>query len=654
MKILRGATLAVLLSSTAWIAGCAPADGVPGPASHAATQGAARPAAASRTASSTAVAAKERMSAEEAKAEAALAIIPAYEPQKLGSIRIGGDVPDPTRPPIDEASEFAIDDRGRFGFMPGCGCEHGKKLLLVDRNGALLKTIDLAGMKEGLSRNVAWLRGDRWVMTTSENKVGGTTSAAWLDVASGSVTPIEGFASAPVKALAAARDGGFVALTTTTGMFNSGSAIAAFDADGKPRWKVGGVFNSIAVAATGEVVAYRESDKHLLVYGPDGRSLHDIDLRKSLGDFGGFSIEVRADRSGGIVLAALPTEHPVARLRLDGSVVAQIATKYADARGFMPRNDVEFDSEGRMWAHDGHAFVRLDATGKVDRIVGEKFDPDRLGNIDTVAVDTAGRIYAVDSWTDSVHVFDDAGQRLRVDRPERSDYMTQVASPWVTVATSGDAYVTRHESDYGNDNGKQADFLHYSPLGQRVGIETVKTEAGSAARWLVQPDGQHRWVFDFDRILLVDAHGAVLRKIDKAGNGSTGGINAAAVAADGSLAVVGVVFRQGFLPWDTSATTSTVLLSPRGDVIAAWPAPTDFEGMQNIAYDGRRVVFVVPGGKDGNASIVVTNTKGKPQFRFPIASDAWRTRVFLVQRATGSELWIFNGERTIDRYALTH
>ncbi len=663
MNMPRRAALAALLSATVWFAGCDRVDGVAAaaPTPHAATAKAGVVAPAALTAEA---AARARRNARQEKAEATLANIPAFEPQKLGSIRIGSDdIDHGARAPIDEASEFTIDDRGRFGFMPGCGCEHGKKLLLVGRDGAVLKTIDLAGMKEGLSRNVAWLAGDRWVMATSEDKVGGASSAAWLDVGTGVVTPIAGFDSAPVKMLAANRQGGFVALTASSGMFNSGSGIAAFGPDGKPRWKVDVVADSIAVATSGEVAGYRQSDGHLLVIAADGRSRREIDLHKTLGAFTPFGLQLRADGSGGLVLAALsgvgallPAPHPIVRLRLDGSVIGQVATQYADSRGFTPRSDVEFDAQGRMWANDGHAFLRLDAKGKVDRVVGQAFDPDHLGEANAVAVDASGRIYAVDSWTDSVHVFDDTGRRLRVNRPDPTDYLGAISNPGITVTAAGDAYVLRREADIGREQGPPADFVHYSPLGLRVGVETIRTDDGTAEKWLVQPDGQRRWVFDFDAIMLTDARGKVLRRIDHAGQASLGSVDQEAVAGDGSLAAVGVAIRQGFFPWQSSAVSTAVLLSPRGDVVATWPASTAFDGMQDIAYDGRHVVFVMPGGgqERDDASIVVTDTKGKPQFRFVVASGAWRTKAFLVQRATGTELWVFDGHHTIDRYALTH
>jgi hypothetical protein len=39
-------------------------------------------------------------------------------------------------------------------------------------------------------------------------------------------------------------------------------------------------------------------------------------------------------------------------------------------------------------------------------------------------------------------------------------------------------------------------------------------------------------------------------------------------------------------------------------------------------------------------------------YRFPLRSNPYRTKLFLMQREVGRELWVYDGNRTIDRYAL--
>ena len=83
----------------------------------------------------------------------------------------------------------------------------------------------------------------------------------------------------------------------------------------------------------------------------------------------------------------------------------------------------------------------LRKTGVIDRILGEGPQPTRLGPIAGIFSDPRGRIYAIDSRTGSIHVFDQSGNLLNVCQAKPTDFKHEILFPALTVNDKGDVYL---------------------------------------------------------------------------------------------------------------------------------------------------------------------------------------------------------------------
>lgn len=269
-----------------------------------------------------------------------------------------------------------------------------------------------------------------------------------------------------------------------------------------------------------------------------------------------------------------------------------------------------------------------------------------------MTVSAKGWIYAADERTGAVHVFDDRGKHLQVDRPDAKDYKGSLSMPSLTVSDHGDVYVTRH--DYDADKGP--DFIHYTPTGKRAGVESISLEEDGIQKWFAQPGSTNRWVLGYAGAYLIDAKGALLRKLDRTASGqSLENPRAAGVAPNRSIAIVSGVNERlfGILPMDTDKVVLT-LFSANGTPVATTPAPDGLDAWSgSIAFDGMQLAYLIPSDKSNKqTSILVTDLHGKPRLRLLSTSSSYRSKIFLVTRNTGREMWLYDGKTTIDRYAL--
>lgn len=584
------------------------------------------------------------------------------EPKRLGSIELKEPVVAGDASPVHDVYDFTIDDLGRFGFLTGCDCTSKQSFVVVDRDGALVREVALPALPKGsnASRHGAWIKGDRWVVTTSGSGEGAKSSAVWVDGATGAVTPVIGFAAAPITSLASSHDGGFVALTTRDEGSTSTSALSAFDDQGRMRWTVGEdigddtkLFSPESVTVTGanQVVVLGNIDDKLRIYGIDGHHVRTVDLEKAWGRKPNYPSGLRADAGGGVIVNDFEGSPPIVRMALDGKTLGSMTPMFSDQHRFDIRGDVQIDPDGRLWTSDGHALLRLDGNGVVDRVLGPKPDPDHLGDIAALTVDPEGRIYVADERTGAVHVFDDKGTRMRVDHPDATDYKGALSLPSLTASARGEVYISRHDF---RDFDQPADFLHYAASGARAGVESIKLDSEVSQHWFFQNGSDNRWVLGYLNVYLVDATGRVLRTIERTASHMWLEVpGPVAVAPDGSIAVLSGAHRLN--EYRDSPPITVTLYSPKGDPIASWPAPADLDKTvdSNVAYNGMQLAFLEKSRSPEDAlSAMITDSQGKPLYRFPLRSNPYRTKLFLMQREVGRELWVYDGNRTIDRYAL--
>jgi hypothetical protein len=290
----------------------------------------------------------------------------------------------------------------------------------------------------------------------------------------------------------------------------------------------------------------------------------------------------------------------------------------------------------------------LNLKGTVDFVLGDKPDTAVLGDIGVLSVTSKGWIYASDERTGAVHVFNERGARQHVNNPLPGDYAGQLRSPSMTVADSGDVFITHTEVGMGT----RPDFLHYDSEGKRVGIEKVSLDEVAQA-WIAQPGTRRKWVLGYTRAYLADESGKIVRKIDRTADGQwveTPGPGA--VSPDGSIAIV-----SGARGDPLSRSPPKVLVSifsKDGEPITTWPAPSGISTSEGaLAFDGEKLAFVErPAGQEHAIGVLVTDKRGSVLSKSALAALQFNTAVFFVQGQDATELWLYDGKKTIDRYAL--
>lgn len=562
---------------------------------------------------------------------------------------------------IHDIQDFSIAGRDRFAFVTGCGCT-GKSddaaLAIVDRAGRSLAKVPLPAAdetRESLRYKQAWLGGDRWVVIRSQLGTEGHSTAFFVDVATRSVTRADAFDAPAIEAVASTHDGGFVALTNAWHKYTMDEGVAAFDADGRLRWTVGAgdyddeskLFSASDVVVTpdNQVVVLENIRAKLKIYDRSGAFQRSTDLKDALKHEPVYMSGISVGAAGGVIVEQSSADAPFVGMKLDGTDVHALVPSFADGRRFNALGGIQAAADGTLWTSDGTALLRVDTRGIVQEVVGSRPEADVLGKVAALAVSGSGKIYAADERTAAVHVFDGEGKRLLVCRPNTKDYEGELNLPSLTVADTGDVFITRRD-EFGYAE-RALDFLHYSPSCARVGVETVALDS-VAQRWYAQPGTTKRWIVGYDHLYLVDAEGQTEREIERDANGhwllQPAG---AATAADGSIAVVSNE-PAGLITQPVAVT----VYSRGGDAIQTWPYPGK-PYLSSVAYDGTTIALL-SGEYDSvqrpEVTLLDTRTGRLRVFAPPSAADGSKT--FLVARNGADELWVSDGGTKIERYAL--
>lgn len=563
--------------------------------------------------------------------------------------------------PIHDVSDFVPGEAGRFAVLRSCGCETGggkHSLVMVNDSGKLVREIPLPTVPggKGFADHLAWLKGDTWVVTTSPNGDHPTNSSAVrIDAGTGIVTPLTTFTAPSIDALAGYSDG-FVALTKDYKTYTIEDTVTAFDERGDKRWDIhegngdAQLFSpeGVAVTTSGEVVVLENISNKLKIFTLEGNYRTTIDLERAWGHKPNYPSGLHADSSGGVLVHDFQGSPSLVHMSLGGEVLGTFTPAYKDSRRFDIRGDVQSSPTGDLWTSDGQALLRLDKHGVVDRVLGLRPDFDSLGKIAAVTVSRKGWIYASDERTGAVHVFNENGELKHVCRPNVSDYKGHLSSPSLTVSDSGDVFITHN----GVAMDTRPDFLHYDAQGRRVGMEQVPLDEVDQS-WLSQTGTTNRWVLGYQRAYLVDSSPKVLRRLDRTADGQwveTPGPGS--VAQDGSIALVSGAHGD---PMSRTAPGILVtIFAANGDPVITWPAPDDISTSNGgIAFDGDRLAFVLrPEGSEKPTGILVTDRRGNALVKAPLASAHYDAGVFFVGKGAESQLWIFDGKSSVDKFVL--
>ncbi len=484
----------------------------------------------------------------------------------------------------------------------------------------------------------AWVGGERFVLINSTSAHGNCAGTAWwADFTTGKTTAITNFDRSHVGYVAGFPDGKFL-----VGAWNCDDGITAFDAQGRRAWSQRSDLvengrtvmrqspKALTVTTTGEVVALEIDSKSVYRFDRNGRHLGTFDLAKAWGREPNDPTGIEADKAGGFIISDSKGSPPVVRMNADGSVRAAFQPRNPDGRA--TGTEVKAAPDGRLWTCDGHALLRLDDAGVVDRVLSDPPDPKQLERISALEVDTTGRIYAADWRTGAVHVFDPRGQFLRTCVPSPTDdFDGHLGDQQLTASEDGHVYLGLGDIV----NNRVGQYVHFLPDGTRQGIETLALD-NIKQDWYLQPGTGNRWVVTYEMVLLVDRAGTILKTIDRCPDRKwLEQPDEASVAPDGSLAVV--------------ARRAVNLYSATGDPIRTIPIPAQFKGSRApIAYNGKWVALWDQSG------VILFDCSSQKWQQFSLRSTLVNVHFgySLALAPNGRELLLYYGGSTISRYEL--
>jgi len=556
------------------------------------------------------------------------ATLPRLELAHLGTIHLGEAT---APPPIHDVMSFGIDGLGRLGAV--CRSGGRDEFVLVDRAGARLGSVELRRAPEGKSWTfrLACVGGGRWVLTGTGD-IFEQDAAWWIDTSAWSVTPIEGFRSPTVESLAGTRDGGFLVLGTTwyRGGYST-SDLVSYGPDGARRWALGGdqgnpgdpstLFAPEAVCFTSDdrVVVLGNTQNVLKHFTSTGEFLREVSLTEAWGYEPNYPTSVRAGPAGDVVIEDFDGPKPVVHMGEDDRVLASFEPRFGDGRKVPMRGDVQIDLDGRLWVSDGQSLLELNDSGTVARIVGAPPDATRLGRIAAIALGPGDRIHAADERTGAVHVFDARGALVHVCRPDPEDFDRPASLAPLSVFEDGEVlYQSVRFDAAGKRLGKREPMPHwYRGAGgrrwQRLrqgGLQLLEHD-GTPLR-TVERDSENRWIRGLDRV---------------------------ATALDGSIAIT---------TGQTDDSQHALVFSSTGEPTHALALPPGVPGWSNFAFDGQRFAFAF-GGRKLPGAILLLDLEGHAQrFDPPRAIELWQP--FFA--GGGRELWLFDGDHSLERFAL--
>ena len=574
--------------------------------------------------------------------------IPTITPRPVGRIVLKSPSAG-AEPEICDLRAFVVDASGRIAFIRMARSKP-LALMVVDQEGKVLHSVPLddahAEGRGGWS-DLTCLGPGSCLLVRDDPRDRNRMEGAIVEFASGKVTPIPGFSTTVLSKFAGFPDGGFVVaggLTYGRGFATGDDTLKAFDGRGKLLWELQGNHDSkdqstlftspqaLASTTDGRVALLDGSRKLVQFFDRSGKHHHTIDLKKTWGREPNYLSNLSADCDGGVVIEDSRGVAPIVRMKVDGTVRAQMKPRFKDGQT-VDVSDAQVAPDGALWVSDGHALYRLTEAGIVDRALGDAPDSRRLNKVAAVSLDEKGRIYAVEGRTGAVHVFEPDGRWIQVCLPDPSDVPQELSRAHLTVSDAGEIAL-----DVGETGSNR--YLRFSAEGKRIGIEAAKLDV-IQEKWYAQPRTGQRWVLGYTKVYLVDEAGAVTRTITRrADEFWLISPHNASVAADGSIAVISPDQHL----FDDSVAVS--LYSARGEPIRTFRLPPPIRwSYPRIAYDGKHVAVA------GEKAIALFDVSGKAlgQFAPPREQEALWTPFLSPDQRT---LLLFDGIRTLHRFEL--
>jgi hypothetical protein len=250
------------------------------------------------------------------------------------------------------------------------------------------------------------------------------------------------------------------------------------------------------------------------------------------------------------------------------------------------------------------------------------------GPLMKLALGPGDRVHGVELGTHSVQVFSTDGKLERVGRLLPDDFPYKHRTPRsLTVTDSGEVLLMN---------------VRFDAQGRRLGPSPIRCSLfGSSLH--AQHGSEFLWAIRGDRIERIRPDGEILCRIEcTPSNQWLYALESLAVAPDGGVAVV-----TGSPSGETRGDQGLHLYSPRGEPIRSLPPLLGMYPNRGLAYDGERIALgLAPPGEP--CSVILLATDGRPLGRFALPGA--KTSPIPYFAANRAELWLFDGERTLERY----
>ncbi|MFO1350996.1 MAG: hypothetical protein U1F68_10115 [Gammaproteobacteria bacterium] len=564
--------------------------------------------------------------------------------QYRGAIRLHARTPAPQA--IHDIGDFNFDGEGRIGFIRS-ERDETYAFVLVQADGQVVRELPLKKIehKEHQRPIATWLTNDQWLIIYPHYGVDATSPAWKLDVESGRQVAFEALAIPTAKTVVGTGDGGFIVLAVRQ-FANTADQdeLIAFDAGGKLRWRIERDYEqesmlfspeAIAVTEDGQTAILDNIRKNIQLFDRQGHYRRSLDLAKAFGQPPNYPSDIAVASGGDIIVHDFNGSPSIWRLNGDGIVQAKLTPRFNDGRIVGLQGGVKAAPDGRLWANNGELLLRLTDDGIVDRVLGRAPQAEILDEVVDLAVDQRGYFYAISKQTGIVHTFDQKGKFRHRTQPLPIDHVSTALGSGITVAGDGSIHVKGVTLDVPG-------YLGFDSKGHRIGIEKfARAEDAFLEKWYFKPTNRERWVVGYDKLRLIDTDGKLIRLLERRPNHEwLGYIDSAAVAQDGSIAVVSRTAASGFNP-------AISLFDPQGEPIHTIPLPFA-EMIYEMAFNGQYIVLLRKSG------LFIVDKTGSTIRRFVPKAKVEEPYWHLFFSPDKRELWISesNDPTRIQRYEL--
>lgn len=550
----------------------------------------------------------------------------AIEARPLGDFIPGAGEPAPPDAHLHGVDAFDIDNRGRIAFVRDDGAL-GFTFVLVDGEGVLIREV-LLPFRTRPSRKEpvvsAWAGVEAWVAAATNSG-----EAFYINAANGQARPLLEPRTSEIEAIQARAGRGFLLRDIQRSPVDGIATRVAllFDTDGRlerrieDRGRESRFIGAVALSGGGWARNGYRSLVFLDESGVESRRVPLGELAKDeetnllFRDAGGGCIMTVFQVRGGWVGSAR-----YIRIRPDGSISNSLHLRDGSGAPLEVRQ-LQGDPQGRVWASNGQALLRLSHDGAVQRAFGP--DPTRPSvNTDLeYVVDSRGHLHATDIPAGIAYTFDSTGARIgncRAQTASRRRFLIAPdGSPW--FASTPD-----REQPW-----------HLARCGASRGFDTP------AEPTHLQAEGQAVWSVGSGEIqLFTGRHKA--RTIDRRPDGFwQEQITGSAMAPDGSLAVESSPDPEWALERDAPRAIS--IYGPNGEPRHTLDLPKACRG-QLFAYDGADLFLWDRG------MVKVLHKDGRPRQRIALPARGF-VEALVPQLAGPGEIWLIDKKaRRVHRF----